>query len=167
MPIKKFWQWYEKTERVQITLAFFLFILQIIHLVWLSGEVVIPRLFGVSLFSIEGIYAVLIAVIDYIEIPALITVNLVYINSLRKKEKPALPIVALILVNSQWLHLFWITDEIIVEHFTEGNSIVFHPILAWIAILIDYAEIPVMIDLARRFICIYKNPDNKSVCYSK
>ena len=147
---KRFWSWYIKTEAVQLAVAVVLFVLQVVHLVWLTGEVVALRLLGEPLFVFEGIHKLLIALVDYIEIPALITVNLVYINALRKREKPIRPIIALFLVNTQWLHLFWITDEVVLEYFEHGSSIITNPFLAWVAILIDYAELPVMGDLIRR-----------------
>ena len=52
----------------------------------------------------------------------------------------------LLLLNSQWIHLFWITDEVVLENFT-GEALVPIPFwLAWIAISIDYLELPVMYD---------------------
>jgi hypothetical protein len=53
----------------------------------------------------------------------------------------------LILLAIQIIHIFWITDEILYESLL-GNDLVKFPVyLAWTAILIDYLEVPVMIDL--------------------
>ncbi len=50
----------------------------------------------------------------------------------------------ILLINSQWLHIFWITDEILLE---QG---ILSPFLAWLAILIDYLELPVIFDTMKR-----------------
>jgi len=92
----------------------------------------------------------LVILVDYTEIPALLSVSLVYINELRHGFS-ASNILYLILINVQWLHLFWITDEFVVTAFNEGGTVL--PFwLAWVAIGIDYLEVPVMIDTTRRFI---------------
>lgn len=47
----------------------------------------------------------------------------------------------------QVLHIFWITDEVIYESLVGQAAIGLPVALSWIAILIDYLEIPVMADL--------------------
>ena len=54
------------------------------------------------------------------------------------------------LLATQIIHIFWITDEVVYESFFGGDLLTFPIYLAWVAILIDYLEIPVMIDLFRR-----------------
>ena len=73
---------------------------------------------------------------DYTEIPALISVSLVYLNELRKGFAWR-PVLFLVLLSSQWLHITWITDEFVVQSSAgSGTSL---PIwLAYVAILIDY-----------------------------
>jgi hypothetical protein len=57
----------------------------------------------------------------------------------------------------QVVHIFWITDEIVYESLL-GNDLITIPLyLTWIAILIDYLEIPVMIDLFHKTFKIRKN----------
>lgn len=148
--INKFFVWYNKYYLVNVSIAAFLFALQIIHLYWLAADVIAFKLFGESFFHLEGIWYYLILLVDYTEIPALISVSLVYINELRQKFnwKSALFIGLLL---SQFLHIFWITDEFVVEQFVEGTKATVLPVwLAWVAILIDYGEVPVIIDTIKK-----------------
>ena len=85
MIIRKFWQWYERNYTVNLGLAAGLFLLQIIHLVWLFSEVIWAKLFGASLFTLHGMPKVLMVLVDYTEIPAILGISLVYINEMRKK----------------------------------------------------------------------------------
>lgn len=145
-----FWAWYERTYVLNVGLALGLFLLQIVHLVWLFVEVVWTYAMGTPLFTFEGVAKTLIILVDYTEIPALLSVSLIYLNELRKRwsSKDAL---LLLLLNSQWLHLFWITDEFVVTTFNNAGTVL--PLwLAWVAILIDYAEVPVMIDIITKFV---------------
>jgi hypothetical protein len=146
----KFWQWYERHYVFNLGLSAFLFVLQLIHLYWLTTDVVVFRLFGESHFHPVGVLKVLILVVDYTEIPALISTSLIYINGLRKRfnYKDSL---FLFFINSQWLHIFWITDEFVLTEF--GRSGLAIPVfLAWIAIGIDYLELPVIYDTIRRLV---------------
>jgi len=153
--LEKFWGWYERTYTLNISIAFGLFTLQLVHLVWLFGEVVWASLVGEPLFVLEGIYKWLIIFVDYTEIPALLSVSLVYINELRKGWNTK-EFLYLLFLNSQWLHLFWITDEFVETTFNEPGTIL--PVaLAWLAILIDYLEVPVMIDTAMKFFRTMRN----------
>ena len=131
-------------------MAAFLFIWQLIHLYWLTVHVVFLNLFNISLLHLEEIWEFLIVIVDYTEIPALISTSFVYIFGLTKKFSWK-NILFLILINSQWLHLFWITDEFVIEQFT-GSSAQILPIwLAWFAIFIDYLELPIIYDTTKRF----------------
>jgi hypothetical protein len=123
---------------------------QVAHLFWLGGEVVATRLTGEALFTFAGVSKVLILLVDYTEIPALIAVSLVYIDDLRKGFAWK-PLIYLIFLNSQWLHLFWITDEFVVDKFAHGAAIILPAWLAWVAILIDYLEVPVIIETFIKF----------------
>lgn len=165
MIIKKFWKWYEKNYTLNLGVATGLFLLQIFHLVWLFGEVITTKLFGTPLFSLHGLPKVIIVLIDYTEIPALLSVSLIYINELRKRFNWK-SIFYLFFLNTQWLHLFWITDEFVVKVFVH-NEQVFMPLwLAWIAILIDYLELPVIYDTAKKFIKSYFSPPHDSITAS-
>lgn len=150
MILKKFWEWYERNYKVNLGITAGLFLLQILHLLWLLVEVIWAKLFGAPLFAFhEGPKAAVILV-DFTEIPAIIAVSVVYINELRKGFNWK-SLLYLLFINSQWLHLFWITDEFVIEAFVK-EAPVFLPVwLAWVAILIDYLELPVIIDTLKRF----------------
>lgn len=146
---RAFWNWYERTYLLNIGIATGLFVLQIAHLVWLSGAVVSERLFDVTFIHFTGFFEYVVVFIDYTEIPALISVSLIYINELRHK-KNLKTILYLLFLNLQWLHIFWITDEFVETSFN-GVGTVFPLWLAWMAIFIDYLEVPVMFDTMKRF----------------
>ncbi|MCM8748626.1 hypothetical protein NET02_05665 [Thermomicrobiaceae bacterium CFH 74404] len=150
--LRQFFEWYERHYLLNITVAAGLFVLQLAHLYWLTADVVAQRLVGRSYADLEGIFRYLILIVDYTEIPALISVSLVYINELRKRFhwESAL---YLLFLNSQWLHIFWITDEFVVAEFTGAGHGTSLPLwLAWVAILIDYLELPVIASTIGRFV---------------
>ena len=143
--INKFWAWYERHYTLNVTIAAILFTLQIIHLYWLTTHVVIHRIFGVSLWNPTIILQNLLIVVDYTEIPAIITTSLVYFNELRKGFKLK-PLLYLLFLDIQLLHIFWITDEFVIEQFAGVGRTVLPFWLAWIAIMIDYLELPVIFE---------------------
>src|SRR3989344_5248639 len=158
-----FWAWYERTYTLNVTIALGLFLLQIIHLVWLFGAVVWMRAFGVPMFEFSGIWQTLIVLVDYTEIPAILSVSLIYINELRRgwSGRSALFLFLLVI---QVLHIFWITDEFVIEMFADGSDHMRTTVLphwaAWVAILIDYLEVPVMVDTLRRFVGVMRKKPN-------
>ena len=150
-----FFDWYNRNYKLTLRLTAVLFLLQIIHLIWLTSNVVVFRLFGVSFFPhwLDG----LVAIVDYTEIPALISVSLVYVNEIFIGRANTKTWLYLFLLNTQWLHLFWITDEVVVANFT-GQAAVAIPLwLAWIGISIDYLEIPVMWDTIKKTLHVGRN----------
>ncbi len=146
-----FWRWYERHHALNIAIAAFLFTLQLIHLVWLTGDPLATRVLGERLFHPEGAVRWLIVLVDYTEIPALVSVSLVYVNDLRKQGAALKPILYLLFLNSQFLHIFWITDEFVVSS-GSGESTALPTWLAYVAILIDYLELPVIYDTVRRVV---------------
>lgn len=114
-------------------LAAVLFFTQIVHLVWMSTYA-IPLQWG-SPPLWEPPEAPL-ALADYLEIPAIVSTSILYIRTRNWKM--------LLLVNVQLFHIFWITDEFVLNRGT------LNPVLAWIAIVIDYLELPVIVDTVRR-----------------
>ena len=152
---KRFFDWYNSNYRFNLRFATVFFLLQLVHLIWLTGNVVFFKLFGISIFPPQLNW--LIAVVDYTEIPALISVSLVYINDIVLGRGGKKAWLYLLLLNSQWLHILWITDEIILANFT-GQALVAIPVwLAWIAISIDYLELPVMYDTILKTLKLKKN----------
>ena len=150
MIIQKILDFWDKYENLNLKIAFILIGLQIVHLAWLTTDVVVPRAFGTESLFPDFLVPLLILV-DYVEIPGLIAGVTFYGVSLYRKQgtnwKNILLLSALVV---QVLHIFWITDEFVVETFFESSVIAFPYYLAWIAILIDYLEVPVIFDLFRR-----------------
>ncbi len=145
-----FWAWYERHYLLNVLIASALFMLQLIHLYWLGAEPIALRLTEDSFFSPHGFLKYLILLIDYTEIPALLAVSLVYVNDLRGGFSWK-ALVFLLLLNSQWLHIFWITDEYVSSELSGTSASSSLPAwLAWVAILIDYLELPVIYDTLKR-----------------
>ena len=146
--MQKFWDWYERNYLLNVGLATSFFVLQIFHLIWLFSEVITAKIFGTPIFAFQGLSKILMLLVDYTEIPALLGASLLYINELRKKFSIK-SLLYLFFINSQWLHLFWITDEFVTHSFFNTNLA---PVwLAWVAILIDYLELPVIFDTLKKF----------------
>lgn len=161
--INQFFSWYEKHLILNTSIAAFLFLIQLIHLYWLTTDVVLYDLIGQKFFGLSGVWETVILVVDYTEIPALITTSLVYLNALRKKFTLK-SILYLVFLNSQWLHIFWITDEFVLEHITQHSQNTVLPIwLAWLAISIDYLELPVIYDTFAKLLEAFKKKNIHSI----
>ncbi len=132
-----------------------LFIWQLFHLYWLTTDVVLFRLTGQSYFWKINWLIFFTTLADYVEIPALILTSIFYFNKFRKKSGYK-NLLYLIFLNLQWIHLFWITDEIILMQFTGAMPIMLPIWLSWIAIFIDYLELPVIFDTCKRVLCNFK-----------
>lgn len=148
---QRVWSWYERHYLLNLSVATGLFLLQAFHLYWLFTDVILRRLTGQSSFIFPQELWPIYVFIDYTEIPALIATSAVYLHSLGKRNTVQAWL-ALFAVNVQWLHLFWITDEIVVERLSGTVPVGMAVWLAWIAILIDYLELPVMVDTVRRLL---------------
>lgn len=146
----KFWNWYSAHKALNTGLAGGLFLFQLVHLYWLTTHVVSLRLFGESFWSPEALWQAIIVLVDYTEIPALILTSLVYVNEFRER-RTAKSLWYLLLLNSQWLHIFWITDEVVVEQFIGAAPVILPLWLSWCAIFIDYLELPVIYDTLKKF----------------
>jgi hypothetical protein len=146
---KKFFAWYKRNYKLNLYITASLFLWQLVHLYWMTTNVVGLRLFGHEFWDVGKAGNFLISVVDYTEIPAIILTSTFYIHELQEKFAWK-PILFLLLINSQWLHLFWITDEVVVAQFT-GTALVLLPAwLSWTAILIDYLELPVIYDTIKK-----------------
>ena len=157
---RAFWRWYESHYLLNVAIAAGLFLLQAVHLVWLLGDVILPRIGAGEIFGASGALMAILVLVDYTEIPALISVSLLSINELRKRFVLR-EVFYLFALNIQWLHLFWITDEVVIHTFA-GHT--FFPIwLAWVAILIDYLELPVMVATVKKLIMALRESPREAV----
>lgn len=145
-----FWNWYQRHYLLNLSVAAGLFAVQLFHLYWLFTDVVLFRLTGQSYFTFPEIWGIISTFLDYSEIPAIISTSLLYIHLLRQKFT-AKNFLYLLFINIQWIHILWITDEMVIERFAAHGQLFHWPVLAaWIAIIIDYLELPVIYDTAGR-----------------
>ncbi len=148
-----FWQRYEK---LGLRITFILISLQLIHLYWLTADVVIKRIADDSSpgLSQNPVLFLLFIVIDYVEIPALVSGLTYYSLTVYKdRRRSGKEMLLLVMLALQVFHIFWITDEVVYETFFGASSAVEIPYYAaWIAILVDYLELPVIVDLFYRTI---------------
>ena len=151
--VNKFWAWYKNNLGINQAIVAVLFGWQLLHLFWLTTHVTAQRILGYALFSPNDFYQGLLVLADYAEIPALISGTLLYFH-FSKNRYSFKNVLFILLINSQWLHLFWITDEFVIGHFRGEHQ--FLPLwLAWAAIMIDYLELPVIYDTIKNTLANY------------
>ena len=149
-----FWHRY---ENLNLKIAFVLISLQLIHLYWLTADVVIQRITGESVLGVPqgSPLFIFFIIIDYVEIPALVAGQTYYALSIYKHEKNSIKNSLLLsMLAIQVFHIFWITDEVVYESFfgSPSGSVEIPYYAVWVAILIDYLELPVIFDLFYRTI---------------
>lgn len=134
-------------HRLLLVVSFLGLFLQLFHLYWLTTVVVVPRFFGFSLDTTLNAISVLYLLADGIEVPAILSRTFLYILGM-KSDFSWKNVLLLVLLNSQWIHIYWITDTFILsELFLHNNN---WPIfLIWGSILIDYLELPVIYDTGK------------------
>ncbi|HEV8601064.1 MAG TPA: hypothetical protein VGQ87_00500 [Patescibacteria group bacterium] len=154
----KFWDWYQRHYKLNLAITVFLFALQLFHLYWMFTDIILVKLTGHSYFMLSRVWGLISTFVDYAEIPALISTNILYLHLIRQKFSYK-HLWFLFSLNVQWLHLFWITDEVVIQKFSTGAHL-FHwaNAVAWVAILIDYLELPVIWDTSRRLWSEFKKP---------
>jgi hypothetical protein len=146
--IQKILDFWTKYESLNLKITFILISLQILHLYWLTADVVLQRIAGESYLGLPRILLPLFIIVDYVEIPALVSGITFYLFSIFKRRFHSRKnVVFLLLLAIQVVHIFWITDEIVYESLLDNDLVIFPVYAAWTAILIDYLEIPVMVDL--------------------
>jgi hypothetical protein len=146
----KFWDWYQRHYLLNLSVSTVLFAVQLFHLYWLFTDIILVKLTGSSYFPFGEIWGIVSTVLDYSEIPAIISTSILYIHLLRQNFSKK-NLFYLLFINIQWIHILWITDEIVIEKFASQFDL-FHwaNAAAWAAILIDYLELPVIWDTAKR-----------------
>ncbi len=123
---------------------------QLVHLYWLSSHVVGLKLLDRSYFFVDSsLLNIVLALADTTEIPAIILTSIVYFRKLASNERNQKLWLYLILLNSQWLHILWITDEIILADAFARFDTLIPSWLTWLAISIDYLELPVIFNLLK------------------
>lgn len=146
--IQKILDFWTKYESLNLKITFILISLQILHLYWLTADVVLQRIAGESYLGLPRMLLPLFIIIDYVEIPALVSGITFYLFSIfKRKSHSRKNVVFLLLLAIQVVHIFWITDEVVYESLLDNDLVIFPVYAAWTAILIDYLEIPVMVDL--------------------
>ena len=153
---KKFINFYLRYQNLNLKISFLLISLQLLHLYWLTTDIVLYRITGTDYFVEASDFVLLFIIIDYIEIPALVSGIIYYFFNLiynqNEKENRIKNTIFLILLAIQSIHIFWITDDIVYSTFVGDDLIEIPEYLVWIAILIDYLELPVIYDLLKRII---------------
>jgi hypothetical protein len=143
-----FWRRY---ENLSLKIALVLISLQLVHLYWLTADIVVKRITGESAFdlTLNGPLLFFFIIIDYIEVPALVAGMTYYALSIYNQQKGSVKNTLFLgMLAVQVFHIFWITDEVVYQSFFGSSSAVEIPYYAaWIAILIDYLELPVIGDL--------------------
>jgi hypothetical protein len=151
--LQKFIDFYHRYENLGLKITFILISLQLLHLYWLTTDVVLQKIFGQSFFLVPKNLLPLFVVIDYIEIPALVSGIIFYIYSIRSREEGSKrSYLFLGLLGVQVIHIFWITDDVVYSSFFKSSFVEIPSLLAWIAILIDYLELPIIGDLFYKII---------------
>jgi hypothetical protein len=150
--VQKFVNFYHRYENLGLKITFVLISLQLIHLYWLTSDVVLQKIFGESFFIVPRVFLPLFVVIDYIEIPALVSGMIFYAYNIHSDKDTKRSYIFLGFLVVQVFHIFWITDDVVYDSFFKSSFLEIPPVLAWIAILIDYLEIPVIADLLFKII---------------
>ena len=147
--LQNFFDWYKRNYKTNLYITAGLFVWQLVHLYWMFMDIILFRIFGHEFWHVGKIGNLIISVVDYTEIPALILASIFYMEELQREFKWK-SVLFLILLNSQWIHLFWITDEVVVAQFTGSAAILIPAWLSWSAIIIDYLEVPVIYDTIKK-----------------
>ena len=87
--IQKFVNFYHRYENLNLKITFFLISFQILDLYWLTTDVVLQKIFGHSFFMVPKNLLPIFVVIDYIEIPALISGLVFHSYNIRREKSTA------------------------------------------------------------------------------
>jgi hypothetical protein len=146
---ERFWRWYRRHYLATLIVTTSLFLLQLFHLYWLFTDVILKRLTGHSYFIFPASGLVLYVLIDYLEIPTHMSGMLLYVYEFRSGVRLK-SLLFFVLLQLHWVHLLWITDDVVVNTFTQRTLLTWSGIVAWGAILIDYIEVPIIGDRLHR-----------------
>ena len=110
----RFWRWYRRHYLATLVITTGVFLLQLFHLYWLFSDVIVAKLTGQSAFVFPRPGTFVYVLADYLEIPALVSATLLYVYELRRGVTPR-AVLYIVLLNTQWVHMFWITDQVVLE----------------------------------------------------
>ena len=151
--IQKIVNFWHRYESLNLKISFILISLQLLHLYWLTTDVVLQRIYGHSFFLFPRNLLPMFIIIDYIEVPALVSGITFYSLSIYNHEKESRKnSLFLAMLAVQVVHIYWITDDVVAKTFFQSKFLTLPVYVAWIAILIDYLEIPVIVDLFYKII---------------
>jgi hypothetical protein len=151
--IQKIVNFWHRYENLNLKISFILISLQLLHLYWLTTDVVLQRIYGHSFFLFPKNLLPIFIVIDYIEVPALVSGITFYSLSIHNHKKDSRKnSLFLAMLAVQIVHIYWITDDVVAKTFFQSTLLTLPVYVAWIAILIDYLELPVIADLFYKII---------------
>jgi hypothetical protein len=137
--------YFEKLKNFLVKISFILMALQIIHLFWLTCNVTLPMFNLNDLKFNEGSF--LFVSIDYLEIPSLIITCTSYLFIIFRESHKPKNILYFSMLVLQFLHIFWITDEFIVNYLYD---LPFYLLI--FVVFIDYSELFILFDLGKRLL---------------
>ena len=145
----RFWRWYRRHYLATLVFTTLLFLLQLFHLYWLFTDVILKRITGQSYFIFPERFLVVYVLIDYLEIPTHLSAMVLYFFEFRHGVQ-AKSLFFFVLLQFHWIHLFWITDDVVVRTMTAHSVLAWGSFAAWVAILIEYLEVPIIVDRLRQ-----------------
>jgi hypothetical protein len=137
--------WYRRHYLATLIVTTALFLLQLFHLYWLFTDVILKRITGHSYFIFPPQGLLIYVLIDYFEIPTHLSAMGLYFYEFRQGIKMK-SLFFFFLLQLHWVHLLWITDDVVVNTIADHPLLAWGSLAAWIAILIDYLEVPIIVD---------------------
>lgn len=123
-----------------------LLLLQILHLTWLTTDIILQW----GLFT--EVWSLIFISLDYLEIPALASGILTYLLIMRKEGVNIKSILFTNFLFLQFFHIFWLTDDVIAVMLVQKSYVDIPLHFAYFAIFIDFAEVIVIYDFIKRLI---------------
>jgi hypothetical protein len=120
--IQKIVNFWHRYENLNLKISFILISLQLLHLYWLTTDIVLQRIYGHSFFLFPKNLLPMFIIIDYIEVPALLSGITFYFLSIYNHEKESRKnSLFLAMLAVQVFHIYWITDDVVAKTFFSQN----------------------------------------------
>src|SRR5919202_2700370 len=120
--IQKIVNFWHRYENLNLKISFILISLQLLHLYWLTSDVVLQRIYGHSFFLFPKNLLPIFIVIDYIEVPALVSGITFYSLSIHNHKKDSRKnSLFLAMLAVQIVHIYWITDDVVAKTFFQST----------------------------------------------